>query len=75
MQQLRNAGIHADMDHTGRSLKAQFKYANKTGAPLCITLGDDEVANGVVKVKNMNTREERTAPLAEAAAVVCEMLG
>ena len=75
VQQLRKAGIHADMDHTGRSLKAQFKYANKTGAPLCITLGDDEVASGVVKVKNMSTREERTAPLAEAAAVVREMLG
>ncbi len=75
VQQLRNAGVNADMDHTGRSLKAQFKYANKTGAPLCITLGDDEVANGVVKIKNMNTREERTAPMAAAAAAVREMLG
>ena len=74
VQQLRQAGICADMDHTGRSLKAQFKYANKTGAPLCITLGDDEVANGVVKIKNMNTREERTVPTADTAAAVREML-
>lgn len=75
VQQLRDAGIKADMDHTGRSLKAQFKYANKTGAPLCITLGDDEVAGGVVKIKNMNTREERTVPTADTAATVRDMLG
>ena len=74
VQQLRNAGINADMDHTGRSLKAQFKYANKTGAPLCATLGDDEVANGIVKIKNMATREERTAPLNNAAETVRDML-
>lgn len=74
VQQLRNAGIKADLDHTGRSLKAQFKYANKMGALLTATLGDDEVANGVVKVKNMNTREERTVPVAEIATAVREML-
>ena len=74
VQQLRQAGIRADMDHTGRSLKAQFKYANKTGAPLCATLGDDEVANGVVKIKNMNTKEERTVAIGEAAEAVNEML-
>lgn len=74
VQQLRNAGIKADLDHTGRSLKAQFKYANKMGALLTATLGDDEVANGVVKIKNMNTREERTVPMAEIATAVREML-
>ena len=61
------------MDHCGRSLKAQFKYANKTGAPITATLGDDEVASGVVKLKNMNTREERTVPMQEAADAVRTM--
>lgn len=74
VQQLRKAGVKADMDHTGRSLKAQFKYANKTGALLSATLGDDEVANGVVKFKNMATKEERTVALAEAADCVKDML-
>ena len=74
VQQLRNAGIRADMDHCARSLKAQFKYANKVGALLCATLGDDEIAQGVVKLKNMATREERTVPLAEAAETVRAML-
>jgi histidyl-tRNA synthetase len=31
---LREAGIRADMDHAARSLKAQFKYADRLGAPL-----------------------------------------
>ena len=70
VQQLRENGLKADMDHCGRSLKAQFKYANKTGAPITATLGDDEVASGVVKLKNMNTREERTVPMQEAADAV-----
>lgn len=74
VQQLRKAGVNADMDHTGRSLKAQFKYANKVNAAITATLGDDEVANGVVKLKNMETREEKTVPLAEAAEGVRSLL-
>ena len=74
VQNLRNSGFKADMDHTGRSLKAQFKYANKTGSAITATLGDDEVLNGVVKLKNMETREERTVPIQDAALAVMDML-
>ena len=74
-ERLRNAGLKADMDHCGRSLKAQFKYANKTGAPLSATIGDEEAAAGAVKLKNMATREERTVPLAQAAETVRSMIG
>ena len=64
---LRGAGIKADMDHAARSLKAQFKYADKLGASFVAILGDDEVAKGVVKVRNMGTREEEELPLHTAA--------
>ena len=73
VESLRNAGIAADMDHCGRSLKAQFKYANKTGAPFSATIGEEEAANGTVKLKNMNTKEEKTVPVAEAAETVRKM--
>ena len=56
VQRLRAEGIKCDMDHCTRSLKAQFKYANKCKAAGSATLGDDEVANGVVKLKNMGQR-------------------
>ena len=74
VESLRDAGLKADMDHCSRSLKAQFKFANKTGAPITATIGDDEAASASVKLKNMNTREEQTVPMAEAAGAVCAML-
>lgn len=74
VEALRAAGIKADMDHCGRSLKAQFKFANKTGAPLTATLGEEELSQGVVKLRDMNTRQEQVVPLAQAAEAVREML-
>ena len=73
VQQLRKAGIKADMDHCGRSLKAQFKYANKTGAPLTAVIGDDEAANGTVKIKRMADGEEKTVPVKDAVETINEM--
>ena len=73
VQQLRAAGIRADMDHCGRSLKAQFKYANKTGAPVTAVIGDDEAANGTVKLKKMADGTERTVKTEEAAEAVRNM--
>ena len=73
VQQLRKAGIKADMDHCGRSLKAQFKYANKTGAPLTAVIGDDEAANGTVKIKRMADGEEKTVPVKDAVDTINEM--
>ena len=73
VQQLRKVGIKADMDHCGRSLKAQFKYANKTGAPLTAVIGDEEAANGTVKIKRMADGEEKVVGMDEASAVINEM--
>ena len=70
MQKLRQAGIRADLDHCGRSLKAQFKYANKTGAPLTAVIGDEEAAAGNVKIKRMADGEEKTVSLEEACEAV-----
>ena len=72
-ENLRKQGIRADMDHCGRSLKAQFKYANKTGALVAATIGDDEARDGTVTLRNMATREERTEPVARAAEAIREM--
>ena len=73
VQQLRQAGIKADMDHCGRSLKAQFKFANKTGAPLTAVIGDEEAANGTVKIKRMSDGEEKTVPVEQAVETIAEM--
>ena len=75
VQQLRAAGIKADMDHCGRSLKAQFKYANKTGAPVTAVIGDDEAANGTVKLKKMADGTEQVVKVEEAAKAVRDLKG
>ena len=75
VQQLRSAGIKADMDHCGRSLKAQFKFANKTGAPVTAVIGDDEAAQGLVKLKKMADGTEKTVKVEEAADAIREMKG
>ena len=67
------AGIKADLDHCGRSLKAQFKYANKTGAPVTAVIGDDEAANGTVKLKRMSDGTEQTVAVSEAAKAIIEL--
>ena len=75
VQKMRRAGIRADLDHCGRSLKAQFKYANKTGSPLTAVIGDEEAASGNVKIKNMASGEEAVVSTAEACGKVRAMIG
>lgn len=67
-------GIKADMDHAGRSLKAQFKYADKLGATYVAIIGQDEIAKGVCKLRDMKTKEEWEAPLAQAASLLKERM-
>ncbi len=59
VNKLRNKGITADFDHMNRSIKAQFKYADKIGAKKVAVIGSDELSNGSVKVKEMATGEEK----------------
>ena len=51
---LRDEGFFAEYDLSGRTLKAQMKYANKINAKYCIVLGDDELSSGKANLKNMS---------------------
>ena len=55
---LRSAGIKAETDHSGRSVKAQLKYANKLAFKNVLVIGEDELSSGIYRLKNMNTGEE-----------------
>ena len=57
-EELRAYGIRAEADTMGRSLKAQMRYADKLGARNTMVLGDDEIAAGVGRLKNMETGEQ-----------------
>ena len=66
---LRYGDVIAEMDICGRSLKAQFKYADKIGAMYVITIGDDEVETKTAKIKNMRTGEEKEVSLDPASII------
>ena len=56
--ELRAAGVRTEADYQDRSLKGQFKQADKLGAALILVIGGDELAAGKVKLRNMVTHEE-----------------
>ena len=58
VRKLRDNNIYAETDNMGRSLKAQMKYADKTGAEFVYIIGDKEVAEKKAVLKNMRTSEQ-----------------
>ena len=60
---LREAGLSAETDLMGRSLKAQMKYADKINAHYVAIIGDDELDQGVATVKNMVEGESKQISL------------
>lgn len=55
---IRREGYTCLYDINGRGLRAQMKYADKQSAKYTIVLGDDEVENGIGRLKNMESGEE-----------------
>lgn len=64
--QLRGAGVYVEIDHMERSVKAQFKYADKIGAKYVAVIGGNELAEGMLNVKNMGTGESEKVAFASA---------
>ena len=62
---LRDAGLNAAVDYAGRSMKAQMKQANKLNARYAAIMGDDELADGVVVLRDMAGSEQEKLPVNE----------
>lgn len=60
---LRSEGVSCDMDYGDRSAKGQFKQADRSGAAFAVIIGDDELREGVCKVRDMASGEENAVPL------------
>ena len=58
VKKLREKGIIAEKDIMERSIKAQFKYADKKNAKFVLTIGDEEINNNEAKLKCMNSGKE-----------------
>ncbi|GAX90351.1 histidine--tRNA ligase [Effusibacillus lacus] len=65
VHEMRVAGLAVEKDYLARGMKAQLKAADRLGAKQVVILGDDELAQGIANVKDMETGEQVTMFLNE----------
>ena len=74
-EQLRDAGLSVDRAFDGRSMKAQMKAANRSGATAAVIVGADEVAAGTVTVRDLRSGAgQSTIDRSEVAAHLRSLL-
>lgn len=59
------AGLRAEMDFSGRSLKSLMKRADKLGAGFVLISGDKELEDGEIILRNMQTSEQTMIPIGD----------
>lgn len=63
LRDLRMQGIKAEIDSLGRNIKGQFKYADRLEANYTVVIGDNELDQNSVSIKNMKTSEQKQVSL------------
>ncbi len=74
LDELRRAGIPADMDFRAASLKAHLRQADRLGVLYTVLLGDDEVAKGSAIIRNMQTKAQEDLALSELPSTLLARL-
>lgn len=72
--ELRQAGFRADKDYNGRSPKAQLKHADRMGASLVLFIGEDEIKEQTVTVRNMKDSQQLSVSRAEILDTIASLL-
>ncbi len=67
---LREAGVRTQVYTEKKKFKAKIGYADKQGIPYALFIGEDEIAEGVVTVKNMATGQQQKLTPAQAAETI-----
>ena len=62
----RKSGINTDIYLEDKKIKAKFKYADKLQIPYVAIIGEEEVKNGTLSLKNMETGEQEQLRIEEA---------
>jgi histidyl-tRNA synthetase len=75
IQVLRTAGYRVDYPMREIAFGKQFKAATESGAKVALIYGGDELAKGVVKLRDLRTRSEREVPQSGVLAAVQALLG
>ena len=72
IQALRAMGYRVEYPLKDSAFGKQFKAAAESGAKLALIYGTDELAKGIVKIRDLRDRSEREVPAADLAATVRE---
>ena len=75
LDSLRSNHVKADTDYTASTLKNLLRSADRLNAPYVAIVGDDEVANNQVILRNMTTKEQEIHPLDTASSSILTRLG
>ncbi len=67
---LRNQDINTEVYLEDKKLKAKFKYADKSHIPYVVVIGEQEIKNNTVTLKNMNTGEQKVLTVDELASEI-----
>jgi len=72
---LRVAGFSADRAFDGRSMKAQMKGADRSGALVAVIIGESEAEQSTCTVRNLSTSEQTTIPLVDLQSHLQTIVG
>jgi histidyl-tRNA synthetase len=72
---LRAANLNVEMLSPERKMKTLLARASKIGARVAVIIGEDELARGVVQLRNLKQSEQREVPVAEAARAIADARG
>lgn len=74
LQQIRAANLRADMAYGDRGLKGAMKAADKSGAQIAVVIGDEEVSNSRVQVKNLGDSSQVQVALGDMVAHLIQVI-
>ena len=74
INELRAAGVAADMAYGNRGLKGAMKAANRAHAQLAVVIGDQELEAGTVAVKDLQLGEQHDVAVADLVAHIRQQL-
>lgn len=66
---LRSLGVNVEIEKNKRKVKKSMDYANKTAIPFACVIGSNEVEQGFINIKNMNSSEQRQFSITDYAGI------
>ncbi|MDD6483316.1 MAG: histidine--tRNA ligase [Clostridiales bacterium] len=70
MNKLRNAGVKVQTYFEDKKLKKKMTYANRINVPYAVIIGDNEIAENKLALKNLETGEQIICTAEEAAKII-----